>query len=123
MPARILLVLVLNGLIALPSLLSQTSSPPPVDPNRPVIHTTTPEMLLDMVVRDKHHHAVTDLRPEEVEIYEDGVRQNIRVFSNIQGKEQMETERSVAGARNAPAAINSGEKPRSLNSLRQVNFV
>ena len=123
MPARATLAVAFAFLVASPALRSQTTSPPASDPNRPVIHTTTREVLLDMVVRDKHHHAVTDLRPEEVEVYEDGVRQNIRVFSNIQGKEQMETERSVAGARNAPAAINSGEKPRSLNSLRQVNFV
>jgi VWFA-related protein len=122
MPARILLVFALNALIALPAMLCQTSSPTAVEPNRPVIHTTTREVLLDMVVRDKHHHAVTDLRPEEVEIYEDGVRQNIRVFRGIQGSEQLETERGDAGAQKAAAAKN-GESPHPLNSMRQVNFV
>lgn len=123
MPARILFGVALIALIAPPALLSQINSPPRIEPQSPVIHTTTREVLLDMVVRDKHHHAVTDLRPEEVEVYEDGVRQNIRVFRSIQGSEQLETERNAAGARNAPAPINSGERPRSLNSLRQVNFV
>jgi VWFA-related protein len=124
MPARILLVVALNTLVALPAFFSQTSSPPAVEANRPVIHTTTREVLLDMVVRDKHHHPVTDLHPEEVQIYEDGVLQNVRVFRNIQGLEQLETERSVAGAQKTPALTQrSGDDPHPLNSMRQVNFV
>jgi VWFA-related protein len=123
MPARILLVVAFSALVALPASLSQTSSPPAIEPSRPVIHTTTREVLLDLVVRDKHHHAVNDLRPEEVEVYEDGVRQSVRVFRNIQGSEQLQTERSVAGTQNAPAPDKSGENPLPLNSMRQVNFV
>ena len=123
MPARILLVFALNALVALPALFSQTAAPPP-EPNRPVIHTTTREVLLDMVVRDKHHHPVTDLRPEEVEVYEDGVRQNVRVFRSIQGTEQLQTERSAASAQKTPALTQrSNDDPRALNSMRQVNFV
>ena len=136
MPARILLVVALNSLFVLPALLGQTSSPsasspPPSSPsassatesNRAVIHTTTREVLLDLVVRDKHHHAVTDLRPEEVEVYEDGVRQNIRVFRNVQGSEQLQTERSVAGAAKSAPTAQSGADSHPLNSMRQVNFV
>jgi VWFA-related protein len=123
MPARILLVFALNLLVALPPLLGQTSPPATADANRPVIHSTTREVLLDMVVRDKHHHAVTDLRPEEVEIYEDGVRQNIRVFRGVQGSEQLQTERSDAGAPKTSAPAKPGEAPHPLNTLRQVNFV
>jgi VWFA-related protein len=125
MPARILLVFALNALVALPALLCQTSSPSAVEPNKPVIHSTTREVVLDLVVRDKHHHAVTDLRPEEVEVYEDGVRQNLRVFSNIKGSEQLETERRTAGTGNPtqPAQPATNEAPHPLNSMRQVNFV
>jgi VWFA-related protein len=124
MPARILLVLVLNALVTLPALLCQTSSPVAADPSRTVIHTTTREVLLDLVVRDKHHHAVADLRREEVEVYEDGVRQNVRVFRSIQGSEQLATERTVAGDRKVPSLNpKSADDPRPLNSLRQVNFV
>ena len=124
MPARIPLVVALNALVALPALFSQTSSPPTVEANRPVIHTSTREVVLDMVVRDKHHHPVTDLRPEEVEVYEDGVRQNVRVFRSIQGSEQLETERNIAGAPKTPSlSTRSGDDPHPLNSMRQVNFV
>ena len=124
MPARIPLVVALNALFVLPFSFSQTASPASVDADRPVIHTTTREVLLDMVVRDKHHHPVTDLRPDEVEVYEDGVRQNVRVFRSIQGAEQIETERSVAGTQKAPAlTTRTGDDSRPLNSMRQVNFV
>jgi VWFA-related protein len=128
MPARIVLVFALN-VVGLPSLLCQTSSPPAVEPNKPVIHSTTREVLLDLVVRDKHQHPVTDLRPEEVEVYEDGVRQNLRVFRNIRGSEQLATERSAEGASNSTQSAQpaqpakSGETPHPLNSMRQVNFV
>ena len=90
-----------------------------------MIHTTTREVLLDLVVRDKHHHAVMDLRPEEVEVYEDGVRQNVRVFRNIQGSEQLQTERSIAATSTAPALASAKNREDShpLNSMRQVNFV
>jgi VWFA-related protein len=129
MPARILLAVVFSALVAIPASFSQTTSPPAGQANRPVIHTTTREVLLDLVVRDKHHHAVTDLRPEEVEVYEDGAPQKVRVFRNIQGNEQLQTERSMASAKagapnaNSAAPANRGENPHPLNSLRQVNFV
>ncbi len=122
MPSRIFLVVALNTLVILPASLCQTT-PSAAEPERAVIHSSTREVLLDMVVRDKHHHAVTDLRPEEVEIYEDGVRQNVRVFRGIRGVEQLETERNDAGAKKAVAPAKSGEAPHPLNSMRQVNFV
>jgi VWFA-related protein len=122
MPARVLLVVALCPFL-LPVSFAQTSRSDAVKASSSVIHTTTREVLLDLVVRDKHHHAVTDLRPEEVEVYEDGVRQSIRVFRNIQGSEQLQTERAVVGASNSATTAKSGDDPHPLNSMRQVNFV
>lgn len=124
MAARRLVVVALNALVALPLVFAQNSPPAGSEANRPVIHTTSREVLLDMVVRDKHHHAVTDLRPEEVEVYEDGVRQNVRVFRSIQGAEQLETERGTTVAQKSPTAPKKNEEdPHPLNTMRQVNFV
>lgn len=126
MPTRILLAFALNALVALPALLCQTSPPPAAKPNPAVIHSTTREVLLDMVVRDKHHHAVTDLRPDEVEIYEDGVRQTVRAFRSIHGLDELANERDDAGTQKAAVPVKSGETPHPLNPLntmRQVNFV
>jgi VWFA-related protein len=123
MPARFLLVVALSALVATPFLLCQTTPPPAVEQDRPVIHTSTREVLLDLVVRDKHHHPVRDLRPEEVEIYEDGVRQNVRVFRNIEGRDELANERGNAGDQKTTAPAKSGETAHPLNTMRQVNFV
>jgi VWFA-related protein len=123
MPARFLLVVALNALFATPALLSQTSPPAAAQPDRPVIHMSTREVLLDLVVRDKHHHPLTDLRPEEVEIYEDGVRQNVRVFRNIEGRDELAKERGDAEAQQGSAVAKSPETSHPLNTMRQVNFV
>jgi VWFA-related protein len=124
MPARTFLVVALTALVAPSALLiCQNGTPPPREKDRATIRTTTREVLLDLVVRDKHHHPVTDLRSDEVEIYEDGVRQNTRVFRNVLGSEQLETERSAAGTRTSTGPAKSSEAPSPLNSMRQVNFV
>src|SRR5262245_53759730 len=98
-----------------------------------VIHTTTREVLLDLVVRDKHHHAVTDLKPEEITVYEDGVPQKITAFRNIQGSDELQTEIAAAQAqKQSPSytpnpvttpANNSAPASTGLNSMRQLNFV
>ena len=53
-----------------------------------ILHSTTQEVLLDFIARDKHHRLVTNLRPNEVEILEDGVRQKARSFQYRGGPDQ-----------------------------------
>jgi VWFA-related protein len=115
--ARTLPVLILPIAFLSPLLAGQTSS---ID-NRPVMRATSREVLLDLVVRDKHHHAVRDLKQSEVEVYEDGVRQSVLEFRNVQGAEQLEAERKMAQTEASP--VNSGAAKTPLNSLREVNFV
>src|SRR5258708_35240867 len=84
----------------------------------PVIRATAGEVLLDMVVRAKHHHLVTDLRPEEVEVYEDGVRQDVRHFRLVHGAEQLQNERD-----DAPVRATGQPAPAPKEKLDQLNFV
>src|SRR5438552_3538553 len=95
---------------------------PPSSPteHQTTIRTTTREVLVDLIVRDKHHHAVTDLRPDEVEIYEDGVKQKVKVFRDVQGAEQLQTELATE---KKESSTRSPEAPQSVNTLRQLNFV
>jgi hypothetical protein len=65
------------------------SSPAAAEP-RPAIHATIDEVALDPVVRDKRGRLVKDLASGDVEIYEDGVRQQIQI-SGV-------TDRSTAGS-------------------------
>jgi len=128
MLTRILSLVVLGGfLVGLPVV---GQAPSPAAEPTPVIHTTTREVLLDFVARDKHHHAITDLHPEEVEVYEDGVLQKVNSFRNIEGAEQLQLEREAAQtpapATDSAAAPNPGKSVPAappLNTLKQINFV
>ena len=51
---------------------------PATQDNTPVIRSTVREVLLDPIVRDAHGRIVTGLKPGEVTVYEDGVRQDVR---------------------------------------------
>ncbi len=84
----------------------------------PIVSTTTKEVVVDVVVRDKHGHLVTDLQPGDFQVYEDGARQKITSFQNIQGPQQIAAEQPAAEASQPPAQAAS---PR--NTLREFNFV
>ena len=55
---------------------------PPGDPQI-VLRSTAQEVLLDFIARDKHQKLVIDLRPEDIEVLEDGVPQTVRSLSLI----------------------------------------
>ena len=122
MLARNVLAITLNSLLVNLSLLSQVASPANTGQQAPVIRTTRREVLVDLVVRDKHHHLVTDLRPEEVEVYEQGVLQKINAFRGVAGLEQLETERSIAKRESSSHSDNSA-RINPVATLRQLNFV
>ena len=58
-------------------------APPPESAT--TIHATVNEVALDLVVRDKKGRLVKNLKPGDVEIYEDGVRQEIRSLRLVSG--------------------------------------
>src|SRR6516225_9862463 len=77
------LICVLIICVAYPAF-TQTQAPQTQKPNPPQeeekISIGTNEVLLDAVVRDKKGHAVKDLQASDFEIYEDGVRQEVKSF-------------------------------------------
>ncbi len=62
-----------------------TVAVPMVAQEMPTIHATVNEVALDLAVRDKKGRLVKNLKPGEVEIYEDGVRQEIRSLRLVSG--------------------------------------
>ena len=109
-------VLILSALAA-PVLCGQA----PANEQMPTIHATTREVILDVIVRDKHHHAIADIRPEEIEVYEDGVKQKINAFRNVQGAEQLKTEEALAKNNSARPVSDAPKTPST--ALRELNFV
>src|SRR4051812_45428548 len=63
------------------------SSPPPLQPTATpknaddVVKITTNLVQVDAVVTGKNGEIVADLKPEEIELYEDGKRQQVTNFS------------------------------------------
>jgi VWFA-related protein len=102
----------------LPSALALFLLVSPAAPQTATIRTTTREVLLDFVVRDKKERGITDLRPADVQVYEDGVPQTIKTFHLISGAEQRQSE-SAAPAGGAAAATPA----TASNPLRETNLV
>lgn len=76
-----------------------------------VIRAVTQEVLLDVVVRDHKGRLIRDLRPEEIEVYDDGVRQKLTSFRLVTGSD-------VAGlGSEAPSS------PKRLDPMRHLRLV
>src|ERR1035438_8809040 len=102
------------------------ASPQDTSPGRDnVIRSTVREVLLDMVVRNAHGHLVTDLKPSDVTVYENGVRQNVRAFRLVAGSEvRIEDEKQAAEVQAAgPKLPGSNAARPPFNPLRTVNAV
>lgn len=89
-----------------------------------VITVGSNEILLDAVVKDKKGHVVKDLKPSDVEVYEDGVRQEVKSFRLVtRGGAALS---SAADASDAPitsnneamAANRSAERARPASATR-----
>ncbi|MCL6506865.1 MAG: hypothetical protein K6T59_07555, partial [Bryobacteraceae bacterium] len=63
----------------------------------------TQEVLLDLVVRDKRGRLVRDLRPEEIEVYDDGVPVKLTGFRLVTGQDAAGLGSRAAGAGQPPA--------------------
>jgi len=84
------------------------------------IRSTVREVVVDVVVHDRHGKLVRKLDPAEVSVYEDGVRQEIRSLRLVSGKDVRREETEEAPAKEGrprPAA------PVGLAPLRTVNLV
>jgi len=100
------LSLVLVVALAAPSA-AQAPNQTPASP--PAFRTGTAVVLLDVVIRDKKGRPVPDVKPEEIEVYEDGTRQKVESFRWV------ETE---------PLPVEGAAAPsRVPDSARQLNLV
>jgi len=90
--------------------LAQDATPAP---SGPPIRVTVTEVALDLAVRDSKGRQVKNLKPGDVEIFEDGVRQQLLSFRLVPGREQERRDESQAKAQPAGAAL----------PLRDVNTV
>jgi VWFA-related protein len=111
---------VLSAILLAGTALAQQSVPD----SKIVIRSSTREVLLEVEVRDAHGRLVKKLDPQQVSVYENGVRQEIRSFRLVQGREvRAEDEKQMAQSAVATQAVPGSTKPPPLNPLRTVNVV
>lgn len=80
------------------------------------IRSETQEVVLDLLVRDSRGRIVKTLKPEEIEIFEDGVRRDVRSFRLVAGRETVQAQASAPVSGQAPQA-------RRANPLPAVNLI
>lgn len=79
--------------------------------------TSAQEVNLDLIIRDNRGRQVKNLRPDEVEIFENGVRQDIKSLRLVSGKE---VQQRAAGSTLNRARV---AEPRHDNPLPAVNYI
>jgi len=91
--------------------------------NLPVIRSTTQEVLLDAVVRDKKERLIRNLKPEEIRVLEDGVPQKLQTFRFTDTDSVEPQPRSVPPG--ATTGLNATAAPNgpARNPLHNVNMV
>jgi VWFA-related protein len=81
------------------------------------IRQSVQEVLLDVTVRDSHGRVVKNLKPADLQIFEDGVRQEIRSFKFVQAQAEAKG-KNASGQTNATASA-----AHEANPLRAVNLI
>jgi VWFA-related protein len=79
-----------------------SASPTPVRPEDEVVRITTSLIQVDVTVTDSRGRMITDLKPEEMEIYENGKKQKISNFAFVSNVREIPTEKPGKIDRNAP---------------------
>lgn len=108
-----------HGSQAMQDAAKPAAAPQKPQPNQdPVVRLASEEVLLDLVVRDKRGRPVNDLKVEEIEVYEDGVQQQLTSFRKV-----ARNETSAAKSEAAPGAAAHKAPASAVDPLRQINLV
>ena len=103
-----LLTVLGTAALAAPALLAQATAPAAPEKTPTVIKGGTEEVVLDVIVRDKHGKAVNDLTAQDFEITDNGEKHAVKSFRLVQGGE----------------AVGAGSGQRTqLDPLRQIRLV
>lgn len=106
-------------IIGTSAILGQTPTPtPPPNNDEPVVRISTNLIQIDVTVTDKNGNLVTDLTPEDFELFENGEKQSISNFTLVKrsvGNVQFGTGAAPGSGNTAiPIPIKSSEVRRTL---------
>ncbi len=102
--------------LLLPAQFLRAQEAAPADPGL-TIRQSVQEVLLDVTVRDAHGRVVKNLKPSDLQIFEDGVRQDIRSFKFVQAQ-------ADGKGKNATGQLTTTANAATpTNPLRAVNLI
>lgn len=90
------------------------SQQPTAAPESPIIRHTVQEIVLEVVVRDAKGKIVKNLKPGDLDVYENGAKQEIRSFRLIQGRDVVLKGKPSAGG---------GLSATPANPLKAINLI
>src|SRR5580698_2470083 len=90
----------------LPALAQQAAAPTDAG-QMPTVKTTVDEVVLDFIARDKKGKPITDLKPEDLTVMDNGAKESFTSFRLVQGAE----------------AITQNGATTKLDPLRQLRLV
>ena len=95
------------------------------DAQAPTVRTGTTEVLVDVVARDKKSKIVRDLKPEEIQVLEDGVPQTIRHFELFEGRAPGDDTGPASTATSATALARATPAAQAplVRTLREATIV
>ncbi len=103
------------------------SSVPSFAQQNPDFESQAREVLLEVVVRDAHGKLVTRIDPAQVSVYEDGVRQDIKSFRLVPGREvRAQADKPPVAPAVAAEPVSATPQPKlntPSNPLRTVNVI
>jgi len=102
--------------IALFAGLAAGQTAPAAEPGA-TIRATATEVMLDVVVVDKHGKNVKTLKPGDVEIYEDGVKQPVTSFRLAATRELQAPQSTAPAAAAAPVTAEISRPLRAVNMI------
>ncbi len=111
---RLLGSIPLVSLLLFPAGFIRAQEVAPTDPGL-TIRQSVQEVLLEVTVRDAHGRVVKNLKPADLQIFEDGVRQDIRSFKFVQAQTEGKGKNATGQIAPTPAA--------AANPLRAVNLI
>ena len=79
-----------------------------------VLRVDANEVLLDIVVRERRGKTIRDLKADEIEVFEDGVKQKVNAFRLVEGDAPNRSDKTSSAGSSGPA---------KLNPLRHINLV
>jgi|CXWL01.1.fsa_nt_gi VWFA-related protein len=114
-------IVVLIGCVV--STAAQTPTPRPTPPDTDVVKISTNLVQVDVTVIDKSGNVVRDLRPDEIEIYQNGKKQDITNFSFISNTREINEKQKVKPQTQTPGPIPPPTPVKAENVKRTIALV